>query len=73
MLKIITTWMSFGGVTLDLLSPWLISYVSPIFVLTMLTGDTLMTVGFLIMMAIPLYEMWILNQPLMAGKHEEKE
>jgi hypothetical protein len=39
----------------------------------MLTGDTLMTVGFLIMMAIPLYEMWILNQPLMAGKHEEKE
>jgi hypothetical protein len=27
-------------------------------------------VGFLIMMVIPLYEMWILNQPLMAGKHE---
>jgi len=25
------------------------------------------------MMAIPLYEMWVLNQPLMAGKHGEKE
>ena len=60
-LKVVTTWISFGGVMLDLVSPWLISYVSPIFVLTMLTGDTLMTVGFLIMMAIPLYEMWVLN------------
>jgi hypothetical protein len=71
-LKVVTTWISFGGVMLDLLSPWLISYVSPVFVLTMLTGDTLMTVGFLIMMAIPLYEMWVLQQPLMAGKHGEK-
>ena len=41
------TWTGFGGVMLDLLSPWLISYVSPIFVATMLTGDTLMTVSFL--------------------------
>jgi hypothetical protein len=39
----------------------------------MLTGDTLMTVGFLIMMTIPLYEMWILKQPLMAGKHVPEE
>jgi hypothetical protein len=35
----------------------------------MLTGDTLMTVGFLIMMVIPLYEMWVLKQPMMAGAH----
>ncbi len=70
-LKVITTWIAFGGVILDLLSPWLISYVSPIFVLTMLTGDTFMTVGFLIMFVIPLYEMWILKQPLMAGKRAE--
>ena len=67
-LKFVTTWMAFGGVMLDLGSPWLISYVSPIFVLTMLTGDILMSVGFLIMMTIPLYEMWVLQQPLMAGK-----
>lgn len=67
--KAATTWMAFGGVMLDLASPWLITYVSPVFVFTMLTGDTLMTVSFLIMMGIPLYEMWILGQPLMAGKH----
>ncbi len=66
------TWLSFGGVALDLLSPWLISYVSPIFVLTMLAGDTLMMGSFLVMMAIPLYEMWILKQPLMAGKRGEE-
>jgi hypothetical protein len=67
-LKAAMTWSGFGGVMLDLISPWLISYVSPVFVLTMLTGDLLMTVSFLVMMTVPLYEMWILGQPLMAGK-----
>ncbi len=67
-LKAAVTWGGLGGVMLDLLSPWLISYVSPFFVVTMLTGDTLMTVSFLIMMAVPLHEMWVLGQPLMGGK-----
>lgn len=67
-LKSAVTWAGLGGVILDLLSPWLISYVSPIFVVTMLTGDTLMTVSFLVMMTVPLYEMWVLGQPLMGGK-----
>ncbi|CAE6692317.1 MAG: hypothetical protein H8K06_03950 [Nitrospira sp.] len=67
--KVWISWLSFAGVGLDLVSPWLISYVSPIFVLTMLTGDTLMMLSFLVMMWIPLHEMWILKQPLMAGKH----
>ena len=67
-LKAVVTWAGFGGVMLDLLSPWLISYVSPIFVLSMLTGDMLMTLRFLVMMIVPLYEMWVLRQPLMGGK-----
>ena len=66
------TWAGFGGVILDLVSPWLISYVSPVFVLTMLTGDLLMMLSFLVMMTIPLYEMWVLRQPLMAGKRGEE-
>ena len=65
LVKALTTWMAFVGVTLDLVSPWLITYVSPIFVLTLLTGDVLMTVTFLIMFAIPMYEMWVLNHPFM--------
>lgn len=63
--KVVTTWVSFIGVTLDLISPWLIAYVSPLFVLTMLTGDLLMVIGFLITFVIPMYEMWFLKQPLM--------
>ena len=71
-MKVWLSWLSFAGVGLDLLSPWLMSYISPIFVITMLTGDTLMMVTFLIMMWIPLYEMWVLKQPLMAGKRGEE-
>jgi hypothetical protein len=71
-LKAAMTWLGFGGVMLDLVSPWLISYVSPVFVLTMLAGDTLMMLSFFVMMAVPLYEMWILGQPLMAGKRGEE-
>ncbi len=70
-LKVLMTWMGFGGVMLDLISPWLIRYVSPMFVLTMLGGDILMTVSFLVMMAIPLYEMWVVKQPLMAREATE--
>lgn len=67
-LKAVLTWAGFGGVMLDLLSPWLISYVSPIFVLSMLTGDMLMAISFLVMLIVPLYEMWVLGQPLIGGK-----
>ena len=65
MIKVVSTWVAFLGVTLDLVSPWLIAYVSPIFVLTMLTGDLLMVISFLIMFVIPMYEMWFLKAPLM--------
>ena len=65
LVKALTTWGSFVGVILDLISPWLITYVSPLFVLTLLTGDVLMTIAFLIMFVIPMYEMWVLNHPFM--------
>lgn len=68
--KQVTTYGSFAGVMLDLISPWLITYVSPVFALTMLTGDLLMTAGFLVMLVVPLYEMWIQKQPLMARGEE---
>ena len=63
--KVLIAWASFLGVTLDLASPWLITYVSPLFVVTLLTGDLLMVISFLVMFVIPLYEMWFLNHPLM--------
>ena len=69
--KVWMTWAAFGGVMLDLISPWLISYVSPIFVLTMLAGDLLMVASFLVMMIIPMYEMWIHKVPFMASRQAE--
>ncbi len=70
-MKILMTWMGFGGVMLDLASPWLIWGVSPVFALTMLAGDLLMLVSFLVMMIIPLHEMWFLKVPLMARETKE--
>src|SRR6185436_8235945 len=54
-LKVWTTHGAFTGVSLDLISPWLITYVSPIFAIAMLVGDLLMTVTFLVMFVIPMY------------------
>jgi hypothetical protein len=68
-MKATMTWLAFSGVCLDLVSPWLITYVSPLFVATMLTGDMLMVVSFLVMFVVPLYEMWMVKRPLMV--HEE--
>ncbi|TAJ07527.1 MAG: hypothetical protein EPO61_12985 [Nitrospirae bacterium] len=65
-LKQATTYATCAGVVLDLVSPWLITYVHPVFALSMLTGDTLMTLGFLVLFAVPMYEMWGLGQPLVA-------
>jgi len=67
-LKVMTTWSSFTGVTLDLGSPWLITYVSKLFVLTMLAGDILMVTSFFVMFSIPMYEMWLLKQPFVKRK-----
>ncbi len=70
-LKIGMTWMAFLGVGLDLVSPWLITYLSPIFALTMITGDFLMLGSFLVMLVVPLYEMWGQKAPLMARGSKE--
>ena len=64
--KIVMTWLAFLGVALDLGSPWLILYISPVFAAAMLLGDVLMVGTFLIMAGVPLYEMWILKTRLMA-------
>lgn len=65
-LKVLTTWAAFLGVSLDLVSPWLITYVSPFFVLSLLAGDFLMLGSFFVMLAVPLHEMWIVKAPLTA-------
>jgi hypothetical protein len=70
-LKMTMTLLAFAGVALDLASPWLILYVSPHFALTMLLGDVLMVGAFLVMAAVPLYEMWVLKKRLMASERPD--
>ncbi len=67
-LKITMAYVSFTGVGLDLLSPWLILYVSEVFALTLLLGDFFMISSFVLMSTLPLYEMWILKRRLIANE-----
>ncbi len=66
-LKITIAYMAFTGVAFDLLSPWLILYISETFAFTLLLGDVFMIASFMLMSALPLYEMWILKRRLMPG------
>ncbi len=69
-LKTTMAYVAFTGVGLDLLSPWLIVYVSEAFSIALLVGDFFMIGSFMLMSALPLYEMWILKKRLMASGDE---
>ncbi|WP_447977664.1 hypothetical protein [Candidatus Nitrospira bockiana] len=71
--KVWTTWASFAAIFLDLISPWLIRYLSPVFALTMLLGDLLLAATFLVLFFVPLYELWIRRRPLMAPGRPAEE
>ena len=67
-LKITMAYVAFTGVGLDLISPWLIRYVSEVFAVTMLLGNAFMLASFVLMSTVPLYEMWILKRRLTTSK-----
>ncbi len=71
--KLWTTWASFYGMVLDIASPWLILYVSPYFALTMLLGDLLLAVTFVVLLVVPLHELWIKRRPFMAAGRPSDE
>ena len=50
--------LSFSAVLLDTGVPWLTRFVSPGFAPVHVASTTLLTVMFLILMVVPLYEMW---------------
>ena len=49
---------SFAGMFLFIWSPWLIKYVSPVCATLLILGEILLTISFLILTVVPLYEMW---------------
>ncbi|MCB9464736.1 MAG: hypothetical protein H6682_13675 [Candidatus Eisenbacteria bacterium] len=50
---------SFASVLLDVGSPWLVRFVSPGFASLHLFGTMLLSTMFLVLIGVPLYEMWI--------------
>jgi hypothetical protein len=50
--------VSFAAMFLFIWSPWLIKYVSPLCAILLIAGEILLTISFLILTVVPLYEMW---------------
>lgn len=55
---------SFGSVAVDLATPYLIRYVSPAFAPLQIVNGIFMSVVLLVLIAVPLYEMWVYREPL---------
>lgn len=58
-LKVALYSASFTAVLVDAGSPWLIRYVHPAFAWLQLLGTTLMVTCFLVLVVVPLKEMWL--------------
>ncbi len=50
---------AFGSVLVDAAAPWLIRYVSPAFALLQVANTWVMVAVFLLLLALPLREMWL--------------
>lgn len=57
---------SFGSVLVDLASPYLIRYVSPAFAPLQVVNSGVMTLTLLVLLAVPMYEMWLYREPATA-------
>ena len=56
------TWLvSFTAMFLFIWSPWLIKYISPKGALLLIAGEILLTISFLTLTIVPLYEMWLVT------------
>jgi hypothetical protein len=60
-LKTGTILLAYGATLMDLACPWLIRYVSPGFALLQITSWIMMGATALILIGIPIYEMWFMG------------
>ncbi len=56
--KVVVILVAFGSTLADLACPWLIQYLSPFFALVQMLSWILMEISALVLMGVPLYEMW---------------
>ncbi len=57
--KLVVISLAFGGTLADLASPWLVRYVAPEFALLQLAAWLVMTASAVVLIWVPLYEMWM--------------
>jgi hypothetical protein len=55
---------SFAAMFLFIWSPWVIKYVSPAGAMLLIAGEILLTLSFLTLTVVPLYEMWCVRSPM---------
>ncbi len=55
---------SFAAMFLFIWSPWVIKYVSPAGAILLIAGELLLTISFLTLTIVPLYEMWFVKPPI---------
>jgi hypothetical protein len=55
---------SFAAMFLFIWSPWVIKYVSPAGAMLLIAGEILLTLSFLTLTVVPLYEMWCVKSPM---------
>ena len=60
--KIVVYVASFGSVAVDLAAPYLIRFVSPAFAPLQIANGALMTATLLVLLGVPLYEMWVYRE-----------
>ena len=59
--KLLLYLAAFGSVLVDAASPWLIRFVSPLFGWLQLFGTGVMVLSFVVLVAVPLREMWLVS------------
>ncbi|HEX6536701.1 MAG TPA: hypothetical protein VF041_19090 [Gemmatimonadaceae bacterium] len=67
-LKIAVYIASFGSVAVDLATPYLIRYVSPAFAPLQVVNGAVMGTALLVLIGVPIYEMWVKREPDGVGK-----
>ena len=62
-LKVVVYCLAFGTTAVDLGVPYLIRYVSPGFSPLQVANSAVMTLVLVVLLAVPMYEMWIYREP----------
>ncbi|HET7583594.1 MAG TPA: hypothetical protein VFK13_01745 [Gemmatimonadaceae bacterium] len=65
--KVVVYVAAFGSVVIDLGTPYLVRYVSPVWAPLQVVNSALMTVVLGVLLVVPIHEMWFKREPTVRG------